>query len=127
MTLVLPAIIHRMEDYMIALEACDVVGLKLSAHLALEAMTKDSDNSEEHQDQRINYRPGMGANYERLEFMGDCFLKMATSIALFGKFPNNDEYEFHVQRMCMICNKNLFNNAREMEMYQYVRSMAFSR
>jgi endoribonuclease Dicer len=127
MTLVFPAIIHRIEDYMIALEACDVVGLKLSANLALEAMTKDSDNSEEHQEQRVNYRPGMGANYERLEFMGDCFLKMATSISLFGKFPNNDEYEFHVQRMCMICNKNLFNSARDMEIYQYVRSMSFSR
>ena len=125
--LVFPAIIHRIEDYMIALEACEVVGIKIETALALEAMTKDSDNSEEHQEQRINFRAGMGPNYERLEFIGDCFLKMATSISLFGQKPNNDEFEFHVNRMCMICNKNLFVHAKEMEIFKYVRSLAFSR
>jgi endoribonuclease Dicer len=127
MVLVFPAIIHRIEDYMIALEASDVVGVKIDTALALEALTKDSDNSEEHQEQRINFRAGMGANYERLEFIGDCFLKMATSIALFGQKPNHDEFEYHVNRMCMICNKNLFVHAKEMEIFKYVRSMAFSR
>lgn len=126
--IVFPAIIHRLEDYLIALEACDLVGIKIDPALALEAVTKDSDNSEEHSEEKINFRPGMGANYERLEFIGDCFLKMATSIALFGQRPNDDEFQFHVLRMCLVCNANLFNTAKDkLQLPEYVRSLAFSR
>lgn len=128
MFLVFPPIIHRIEDYLIALEACKVVDIEVSPALALEAVTKDADNSEENAaEERLNFRPGMGNNYERLEFMGDCFLKMATSIALFVVKPHDDEFEFHVARMLMICNKNLFNTAMALNLTQYVRSMAFSR
>jgi len=128
--IVFPAIIHRIEDYLIALEACDLIGIKVGAGIALEACTKDSDNNgdERPEDGQINFRPGMGANYERLEFMGDCFLKMATSIALFGQRPNDDEFEFHVLRMCLVCNRNLFNTATEvLKLPEYIRSLAFSR
>lgn len=129
--IVFPAIIHRIEDYLVALEACNLIGIKVSANLALEACTKDSDNSDEHEERaedHINFRPGMGANYERLEFMGDCFLKMATSIALFGERPNDDEFQFHVLRMCLVCNQNLFNTAKDvLKLPEYIRSMAFSR
>ena len=69
----------------------------------------------------------MGKNYERLEFIGDCFLKMATSIALFTQNPDNDEFEYHVKRMLLICNKNLFNTALKLKLYEYIRSQSFSR
>jgi endoribonuclease Dicer len=127
MFIVFPAIIHRIEEYLIALEAVDIVGITINPALALEACTKDSDNNEEHSEERINFRSGMGPNYERLEFMGDCFLKMATSIALYGLNPNDNEFESHVNRMVMICNKNLFNTAKVLNMPEYVRSLAFSR
>lgn len=125
--LVLPAVIHRLESYLIALEACRVVGLEIDPALALEAVTKDSDNTDDHTGEKINFQRGMGNNYERLEFLGDCFLKMATSISLFIQNPDDDEFEFHVKRMCMICNKNLYNKALDLKLYEYVRSMAFSR
>ncbi|TLD38036.1 dicer-like protein 1 [Venturia nashicola] len=127
MFIVFPAIIHRIEDYLISLEAANIVGIKVSPALALEACTKDSDNSDEHNEVSINFRSGMGPNYERLEFIGDCFLKMATSIALYGLNPNDDEFESHVNRMVMICNKNLFNTAKALGMPAYIRSMSFSR
>jgi endoribonuclease Dicer len=128
MFLVFPPIIHRIEDYMIALEAAKVVGIDIGPALALEAMTKDSDNSEDHAtDDRINFRPGMGNNYERLEFMGDCFLKTATSISLFVLKPHDDEFECHVARMHMISNQNLMNHALELQLTDFVRSLAFSR
>ena len=101
--------------------------LKIPLHLALEAMTKDSDNTEEHQDQQINFQRGMGNNYERLEFLGDCFLKMATSISLFAMNPDNDEYDFHVKRMCLVCNKNLYNTAIAIKLYKFIRSQGFNR
>lgn len=127
MLLTFPGIIHRLEDYLIALEGCRVIDLDVNAALALEAMTQDSDNSGDHHDEKINFRAGMGANYERLEFIGDTFLKMATSISLFVQNPNNDEFQSHVDRMVMLCNANLFRRAKDIHLYEYIRTQAFSR
>jgi endoribonuclease Dicer len=125
--LTFPAIINRLDSYLIALEACDELDLVIRPDLALEAFTKDSDNTEEHRSQQIHFQRGMGKNYERLEFLGDCFLKMATSIALFTQNPDDDEFDYHVNRMCLICNKNLFNTAIKNQIYRYIRSKGFSR
>ncbi|XPS99549.1 Dicer-like protein 1 [Ascochyta lentis] len=140
MCYILPAIIHRFESYLIALEACKHVDLSVSPALALEALTKDSDNSDEHGEEKINFRSGMGPNYERLEFLGDCFLKMATSISTFVLQPDENEFEFHVRRMLMLCNQNLMETAvgkkkfkfadgqeRGLQLYNYIRTEAFSR
>ncbi|KAF7176654.1 hypothetical protein CNMCM7691_003306 [Aspergillus felis] len=125
--LAFPAIITRLDSYLIALEACDELDLAIRPEFALEAFTKDSDNTEEHRGQQIHFQRGMGKNYERLEFLGDCFLKMATSIALFTQNPDDDEFDYHVNRMCLICNKNLFNTAIKKQIYRYIRSRGFSR
>ncbi|KAL8931051.1 MAG: hypothetical protein Q9208_000153 [Pyrenodesmia sp. 3 TL-2023] len=111
MAYLIPSAITRVESYLIALETCDTLGLTIRPDLALEAITKDSDNTEEHRQEQIHLQRGMGKNYERLEFIGDCFLKMATSISIFCLCPQNDEYEYHVRRMLMICNKNLLEVA----------------
>jgi endoribonuclease Dicer len=92
----------------------------------LEALTKDSDNTEEHGQEQINFQRGMGNNYERLEFLGDCFLKMATSISLYTQHATDDEQSLHVKRMLMICNQNIFNVAVKLQLYEYVRSISFS-
>lgn len=122
-----PAIITRFDSCLIALEGCDHLGLVINPEYALEAFTKDSDNTEDHRGQQIHFQRGMGKNYERLEFLGDCFLKMATSIALFTQNPDDDEFDYHVNRMCLVCNKNLFNLAKRKELYRYIRSRGFSR
>ncbi|KAL6238625.1 hypothetical protein BDW75DRAFT_247011 [Aspergillus navahoensis] len=122
-----PAVVTRLEAYLITMEACRELNLAVRPEFALEAFTKDSDNTEEHREQQVQFQRGMGKNYERLEFLGDCFLKMATSISLFAQNPNNDEFDFHVRRMCLICNKNLFNTAIKKELYRYIRSRGFSR
>ena len=127
MVYMFPAIITRLESYLIALEACRILNLSCRTELALEAITKDSDNTEEHRTEQIHLQRGMGRNYERLEFIGDCFLKMATSISLFAQSPDNNEFEYHVKRMVMICNKNLLKTAIEREVYKYIRSEGFSR
>lgn len=162
MCYVFPAIIHRIEDYLLALEACHMIDVDIGPALALEAVTKDSENSDEHGEEKINFKSGMGPNYERrklwhitlndlttliralVEFMGDCFLKMATSISTFVQQPDENEFEFHVRRMLMLCNKNLFNIAlggrdpeqelppfpnpfEEKPLVGYIRTAAFSR
>jgi endoribonuclease Dicer len=127
MAYLFPSIIHRIESYLIALEAFSVLHLKVSPELALEAMTKDSDNSDEHGEGKIQFQRSMGKNYERLEFLGDCFLKMATSISLYTQHPSDDEFVYHVKRMQMICNQNLFNIAKKLKLYEYIRSQSFNR
>ncbi|KAJ4352331.1 Dicer-like protein 1 [Didymosphaeria variabile] len=128
MCYVFPAIINRVEDYLIALEACKMFELNIGPALALEATTKDSENSDEHGQEKINFKSGMGSNYERLEFLGDCFLKMATSISTFVQQPDENEFEFHVRRMQMLCNQNLFDTAvKETNLVEYIRTAAFSR
>lgn len=122
-----PAIITRLDSYLIALEAFDLLDLSVTPALALEAITKDSDNTEEHRAEQIHVQRGMGKNYERLEFIGDCFLKMATSITLFSQSPEDNEYEYHVRRMLMICNSNLLETALEVKLQEYIRSKSFSR
>lgn len=123
-----PAIIHRLESYLICMDGCASVGVACAPDLALAAFTKDSDNQGEHENQdRVNFQHGMGDNYERLEFIGDTFLKTATTISTFILNPNENEFEFHVRRMQMLCNQNLFENALEYKLYEYIRSMTFSR
>ncbi|KAJ5563547.1 hypothetical protein N7535_008711 [Penicillium sp. DV-2018c] len=125
---VFPAIITRIESYLIAQEGCTMLGLDgIKVEFALEAFTKDSDNTEEHRSQQIHAQRGMGKNYERLELLGDSVLKMATSISLFAQNPEDDEYDYHVNRMCLICNKNLFKTAIGLKLYEYIRSRGFSR
>ena len=122
-----PALIHRIESYLIALEAADLVGIKISPALALEAVTKDSDNTGDHENAPINFQRGMGNNYERLEYLGDCFLKLATSLSLFSKYPDDNEFDFHVKRMLMLCNQNLFRKALKLSIFEHIRSAAFHR
>ncbi|KAI2620043.1 hypothetical protein GGR54DRAFT_602243 [Hypoxylon sp. NC1633] len=123
----LPAIIYRLETSLIVLDACKSLSLDIRPDLALEAMTKDSDNTEEHTEEQVNIQRGMGKNYERLEFLGDSFLKMSTTIALFSRIPDSDEFQYHVDRMLLICNKNLFNNALDLKLEESIRSKGFNR
>ncbi|KAJ4390605.1 Dicer-like protein 1 [Gnomoniopsis smithogilvyi] len=130
----LPSTIHRIEQNLIALDACELLGLNIHPDLALEALTQDSDNQAENEDNNylelfepLNFQPGMGNNYERLEFLGDSFLKMATTISIFTLIPNKDEFDYHCERMLMICNQNLFNVALEAKLQEYIRSKAFER
>ncbi|KAL7941514.1 hypothetical protein V8C42DRAFT_348640 [Trichoderma barbatum] len=127
MALVLPVVMYRVDSVLIALEICSLVDLTIRPDLALEAVTKDSFNTEEHGEYQIDFQPGMGKNYERLEFLGDTFLKMATTISVFTLFPVADEFESHVTRMVMLCNQNLFKHAVERNVPAYIRTKAFDR
>ncbi|KAL2153195.1 hypothetical protein VTH82DRAFT_4350 [Thermothelomyces myriococcoides] len=122
-----PSIMHRIDSNLIALEACKKLSLDIRPDLALEAFTKGGDNVDEHGAETIHFRGGIGNNYERLEFLGDSFLKMTTTISVFTLLPDKDESEYHIERMLLVCNRNLFNKALEVKLEEYIRSMAFDR
>ncbi|KAG5948271.1 hypothetical protein E4U53_006327 [Claviceps sorghi] len=126
--LVLPVIMYRIDSIVVSVDACRFLDLEIEPLLALEAFTKDSSNTGEHGQRQIDFQPGMGNNYERLEFLGDTFLKTATTIALFTRMPpSSTEFEYHVERMLLVCNKNLFNHAVDRKLEEYIRSKAFDR
>lgn len=127
MTFCFPAIIHRVDSTLITLELCTSLNLPIRPELALEALTKDSDNMDERDPEEVNFQGGMGSNYERLELLGDSFLKMSTTIAVFTLNPEHDEFDYHVSRMVLICNKNLFSQALELKVPEYIRSRSFCR
>ncbi|KAH8694547.1 hypothetical protein BGZ61DRAFT_352039 [Ilyonectria robusta] len=127
MAMTFPAIIHRIDSVLISLDACSLLDLTISPSLALEALTKDSDNTGDHDEEQLNFQAGMGNNYERLEFLGDSFLKMATTISLFTLIPDSNEFEYHVERMLLVCNQNLFNHAVDRKLQEFVRSKSLDR
>ena len=124
-----PALIHRIESYMITLEALDKLGLQgIPAELALEAFTKDADNEEEEVQTHTGGKRGMGKNYERLEFIGDSLLKMTTTMTVYNR-TTCDEFGMHCRRMELLCNRNLFNvsTSDELQLFRYARTLGFDR
>ena len=123
-----PAIIHRLEAYMIALEAFDKMGLAgIPPALALESFTKDDHTDDQQQQVHSGKCRGMGKNYERLEFIGDSLLKMTTTITVFCR-TTCDEEGMHCRRMELLCNRRLFTVATEsLGLEKYVRSTGFNR
>lgn len=99
--------------------------------MALEVFTKDStvDDEAEEADpsSTTKFHRGMGPNYERLEFLGDTFLKMATSIAVYIKNPADTEWDFHIKRAIQLCNSNLFQVGTQLGTPEYIRTQPFSR
>jgi endoribonuclease Dicer len=65
---------------------------------------------------------------------------MATSLSVFVTQPDENEFEFHVRRMEMLCNNNLMETAvgkkkvangdgteRDLQLYSYIRTDSFPR
>lgn len=125
--LLLPSILHRLESALIVCQCCNRLGLDIPAELALEAFTQSGVDADDDADLVENERKGIQRNYERLEFLGDTFLKMSTTIALYTHNSKATEFEQHVERMLLVCNKNLFNTALELDLASHVRSGNFDR
>jgi len=117
MARLLASVLYRIESYEVATDLTAGLGLDVPPALGLEAITKDSNS----------LQLGMGPNYERLEFIGDCFLKLATTMAIYAKRTDADEFAMHCDRMVMLCNKNLFINCKKGQWYKYIRSKPFDR
>jgi endoribonuclease Dicer len=124
-----PSILHRLESYLIALEAFEKLDLQVPADLALEAFTATGDNDNDGDQTHSASLRGMGKNYERLEFIGDSLLKMSTTITVFCLKPKAAESDLHCDRMQMLCNNNLYNvaKAESLKLYQYARTSGFNR
>ncbi|CAG8634049.1 16813_t:CDS:2 [Funneliformis mosseae] len=111
--LMLPAILTRINSQLLALELRLKMDLPIRDDLLLVALTTPSANME--------------MNYERLETLGDSFLKFCVTIRLYVMFPDKHEGQLHCQRIRIICNKQLYRSAKKLHIYEYITSLPFNR
>ncbi|KAF9945881.1 Dicer-like protein 1 [Mortierella alpina] len=90
--------LDRVDGLLKTMECLQELGLTtISPHLMLEALTASS----------AQY----AMNYQRLELLGDTFLKFLVSVDLFIRFPLLDEGRLSVKREARVCNSHLFKRA----------------
>ncbi|CAG8675935.1 16194_t:CDS:2, partial [Dentiscutata erythropus] len=111
--LMLPVIFTRLDSQLLALELRTRFDIPMRDDLLLEAITTPSANME--------------MNYERLETLGDSFLKFCVTNRLYVMFPDKHEGQLHCQRIHIICNKKLYRGAKKLRLYEYITSSPFNR
>nr|XP_043623396.1 dicer-like protein 4 isoform X2 [Erigeron canadensis] len=113
----LPSVVHRLESTLVAIElrhrlsASFSEGSKVSAERILEALTTE----------RCNERFSL----ERLEVLGDAFLKFAVGRHLFVSNPSLDEGQLTRRRSNMVMNSHLFKLALSKNLQAYIRDQPF--
>ncbi|CAE6112025.1 unnamed protein product [Arabidopsis arenosa] len=112
----LPSIMHRMENLLVAIELKHVLSASIpeiaevSGHRVLEALTTEKCH------ERLSL--------ERLEVLGDAFLKFAVSRHLFLHHDRLDEGELTRRRSNVVNNSNLCRLAIKRNLQVYIRDQA---
>lgn len=111
---VIPSALFDLDSLLLVQEAQERVGLKdIRIDLLQMALTTSSANREYH--------------YERLELLGDSFLKFSSTIRLFIVNPVKNEGQLHLIRTRIISNSALLKHAEYLKLYRYISSTPFHR
>ncbi|TDL29625.1 ribonuclease III [Rickenella mellea] len=111
--LLLPSILRRLDDILLVKELnskfFDHSILEHELHAAISAPSSAVD-----------------VDYERLELLGDAYLKYLSSIYLFVTNPSEHEGALHVSRQRIISNRSLLRNADRSGLPQFIQSKPFT-
>lgn len=113
----LPSMMHRLENLLVAIELKELLtasfpeGSQITASRVLEAITTE--------------RCMEGFSLERLEVLGDAFLKYAVSRRLFLVFDKLDEGQLTKKRSNSIKNSNLYKRAKGKGFPAFIRDEYF--
>ncbi|GAV83950.1 dsrm domain-containing protein/DEAD domain-containing protein/Helicase_C domain-containing protein/Ribonuclease_3 domain-containing protein/PAZ domain-containing protein/dsRNA_bind domain-containing protein [Cephalotus follicularis] len=113
----LPSIMHRLENLLVAIELKHMLsasfpeGAKVTAHRVLEALTTEKCQER--------------FSLERLEILGDAFLKFAVGRYLFLLHATLDEGELTRKRSKAVENSNLFKLGSMRKLQVYIRDQPF--
>ncbi|GFP97060.1 dicer-like protein 4 [Phtheirospermum japonicum] len=113
----LPSIMHRLESFLVAIELKDRLvasfpeGAEVTADRILEALTTE--------------RCSENFSLERLEVLGDAFLKFAVGRHLFLKHDALDEGQLTRKRSNIVNNSNLLKLATRNNLQVYIRDQSF--
>ncbi|XP_065848969.1 dicer-like protein 4 isoform X2 [Euphorbia lathyris] len=113
----LPSVMHRLENLLVAIELKSTLsvsfpeGVEVTAYGVLEALTTE----------RCQERLSL----ERLEILGDAFLKYSVGRRLFLLHDTLDEGELTRRRSNVVNNSNLFKLASTKKLQVYIRDQPF--
>ncbi|XP_043720331.1 endoribonuclease Dicer homolog 4-like isoform X1 [Telopea speciosissima] len=113
----LPSIMHRLENLLVAIELKDMLsdsfpeGSKVTASRVLEALTTEKCSER--------------FSLERLEVLGDAFLKYAVGRHLFLLYEALDEGELTRRRSNIVNNSHLYKLATRSNLQVYIRDQPF--
>ncbi|KAI9229198.1 MAG: ribonuclease III domain-containing protein, partial [Piptocephalis tieghemiana] len=108
-----PALLARMECLLRAKQVqatMDPMGTLKQLNGVLEALTTEAAGIR---------------NYERLEFLGDGFLKLIATMHVFLSRPKDHEGRIHSARIPLVCNRKLFKLARRLNLGEQIISKPF--
>jgi dsRNA-specific ribonuclease len=111
--MLIPSIMMHIDAVLLVKEVNEKLETSIDDTLLLEAFTTPSAN--------------MDSDYERLETLGDSFLKFIATIRLYIMYPQSHEGQLHCQRIRIICNKALYRGARRLQLYKHITSQPFNR
>ncbi|KAH7916192.1 hypothetical protein BJ138DRAFT_996390 [Hygrophoropsis aurantiaca] len=110
--LLLPSVTRRIDDFLVVKELnAKFFNHAISEELLLAAISAPS--------------AGFECDYERLELLGDAFLKYLSSLYLFVTNPAQHEGALHTARQSIISNKVLFQCADQVRLPQYIQGKPF--
>nr|AIE15766.1 Dicer-like protein 4a [Salvia miltiorrhiza] len=113
----LPSIMHRLESFLVAIELKNKLaesfpeGAEVTTARVLEALTTE--------------RCSESFSLERLEVLGDAFLKFAVGRCLFLKHDASDEGQLTRKRSNIVNNSNLLKLATRKKLQVYIRDQSF--
>ncbi|KAJ4466505.1 hypothetical protein J3R30DRAFT_3689707 [Lentinula aciculospora] len=111
--LLLPCIMRRVDDFLLVKELnAGLLSHCVSEELLHAALSAPS--------------AGIEYDYERLELLGDAFLKLLSSIYIFVMYPKAEEASMHNYRQAIISNKSLLKNAVAVGLPSFIQSKPFS-
>ncbi|THV08645.1 ribonuclease III [Dendrothele bispora CBS 962.96] len=111
--MLLPCIIRRIDDLLLVKELnAKFFGHSINDHLLHMALTTPS--------------AGIEYDYERLELLGDTFLKFLATLYVFVKIPNENEGAMHLERQKIISNKALLEAAIAVQLPPFIQSRPLS-
>jgi dsRNA-specific ribonuclease len=111
--MLMPSVMMHIDAVLLVKEVNEKLETSIDETLLLEAFTTPSAN--------------VDVDYERLETLGDSFLKFVATIRLYIMFPQSHEGQLHCQRIRIICNKALYRGARRLQLYKHITSQPFNR
>ncbi|GJJ07506.1 hypothetical protein Clacol_001708 [Clathrus columnatus] len=111
--LLLPSITRRLDDILLVKE----LNAKLFDHCISESLLHEAISTPS---VSVEY------DYERLELLGDAYLKYLSSVYLFVTQPSLHEGALHIARQRIISNRSLLKNADRSGLPQYIQSKPFA-
>ncbi|KAG0338015.1 Dicer-like protein 1 [Podila humilis] len=113
--LLIPSILFHIESMLLSNDAKEALGLQgvVDLDLLQTALTTSATNRDQ--------------SYERLEILGDSFLKFSSALRLFVLNLNRNEGQLTMAQSRIVSNDALMRHSLRKELYRYVTNVPFNR